>query len=265
VAEYSVRQRSRALEPPSYTYVYAATRLSIGCSATVALPRRRPDLNFGTCALVGSGASLLGRGYGAAIDAHDVVVHVNNIPASHMHGDMGSRTDVLFSTPCNVGHEDETMEIEHFNDGEWICNTAGGCPFRAAVFRSPVAPNSCSDGERARIERAGSTSSIGLGVGSKAASDQARHFRREGTDYCCEEPSTGLHALVSLALTCRVVRLYGFRGSETFDGHFEGHDIEKEHALERAMIEVRLDRSDFIDQDMWERWRITARVEYGDS
>ena len=60
------------------------------------------------------------------------------------------------------------------------------------------------------------------------------------------KPTTGLHALVAVALLCSHVRLYGFAGTLTVDGHEEDgfHNIEAEHALlaELAAKGDRLDR-----------------------
>ena len=39
---------------------------------------------------------------GPQIDAHDVVVHVNNKPTREYQQDMGTRTDLLFTTLCAV-------------------------------------------------------------------------------------------------------------------------------------------------------------------
>ena len=59
---------------------------------------RAANLHYGSCAVVGSGAVLEGRGLGAEIDAHDVTVHVNHVPPDErMRADLGSRTDVLAS------------------------------------------------------------------------------------------------------------------------------------------------------------------------
>ena len=56
-------------------------------------PLWRPA-RLGTCAVVGSSASLLARRYGAEIDAHTVVVRVNTAPTKGFEELVGSRTDV---------------------------------------------------------------------------------------------------------------------------------------------------------------------------
>ena len=46
------------------------------------------------------------------------------------------------------------------------------------------------------------------------------------------EASTGLHAVVTFAPRCLGgVRLYGFSGNRTGDGHPIGHAIDSEHTL----------------------------------
>jgi hypothetical protein len=61
-------------------------------------------LTFGggaSCAIVGSGATLLGRGLGKTIDAHDFVIRVNRLPTAREHTrDVGARTSVWFGKMC---------------------------------------------------------------------------------------------------------------------------------------------------------------------
>ena len=58
-----------------------------------------------TCAVVGSSNVLSGAGHGAAIDAHDVVVRMNEAPTATFEEDVGARTDVRFvglARECNI-------------------------------------------------------------------------------------------------------------------------------------------------------------------
>lgn len=204
-----------------------------------------------TCAVVGSGAVLNGAGHGPAIDAHDVVVHINNLPHAHMRGDMGSRTDVFFGTLCAVFRGGTEIQ----DDGERTCEFASDCPFRAAIFRSEL-QDECEDG-RQKLERAAPASAIPLGVSSELASNFVTHLRREDTD-----PSTGFNAVITMALACASVSLFGFSGSGTVDDHFIGHNIEAEHALLRQLVNHTMPDDAFPNQEAADRWR-TAVVMYG--
>lgn len=63
------------------------------------------DARDKTCAVVGSSNVLSGAGHGAAIDAHDVVVRMNEAPTATFEEDVGARTDVRFvglARECNI-------------------------------------------------------------------------------------------------------------------------------------------------------------------
>ena len=50
------------------------------------------SMNFNSCAVVGSGPSLLNSGYGTDIDNHDAVFRINSAPTKGFHSDVGSFT-----------------------------------------------------------------------------------------------------------------------------------------------------------------------------
>ena len=50
------------------------------------------SMNFDSCAVVGSGPSLLNSGYGTDIDNHDAVFRINSAPTKGFHSDVGSFT-----------------------------------------------------------------------------------------------------------------------------------------------------------------------------
>lgn len=52
--------------------------------------------SLGSCAVVGSSPSLLGRGLGRVIDAHDTVIRFGNLPVQGFETDVGSRTTVAY-------------------------------------------------------------------------------------------------------------------------------------------------------------------------
>eukprot|EP00966_Prymnesium_polylepis_P045675 1057492-Prymnesium_polylepis.1 len=102
------------------------------------------------------------------------------------------------------------------------------------------------------VREAVAESYMALGFSRLEVSELVWHMRRPGTPYCCD-PSTGFHAVVTMALTCASVDLYGFSGTTTIDGHgvtdgppgYVGHGIEKEHELLHRMIDHSLPASDY--------------------
>ena len=103
----------------------------------MAIPLREPDdrkyreyLDGKSVVLVGPAASLLGRGQGEAIDAHDVVVRLNlasPVPDDRK-ADIGSRTDVLYHVLLDsrhaqfIGREHTAEEVRDWKrDGvQWL-------------------------------------------------------------------------------------------------------------------------------------------------
>ena len=114
------------------------------------------------------------------------------------------------------------------------------------IFRA-YQRDSCGGG-RARewIERANRDSTFALGYSRDPVSEAAHALRAQGTPYCCD-PSTGLHAVLTMGLACESVELFGFAGSTTIDDHPEGHAIEAEHALLRKLADKELPAENFND------------------
>lgn len=255
----------------------------------------RPDgINFGTCAIIGSGAMLRGRGLGPEIDANDVVVHVNNRPDPSDRHDMGSRTDILFTTPNAyeaVGdcwgaepfrpNSDCMFSIEYMHAGDEKCCSGLGeachydlCSVRGVLFKNVgQTENVCPTHQRADHERASFASQISLGVAASFIGDLAVYFRRAGSPYHGTpkhgtveqpgDPSTGLHAVITMAFACDSITLYGFRGDETIDGHhggYAGHAIAAEHVLLQDLADHAVAAEHFVDPAYYERW---ANVQLG--
>lgn len=63
-----------------------------------------------SCALVTSGSNILKTGWGGAIDAHDVVVRLNNAPSKKFEKDVGSRTDLRYTNGYYEGSRDSKLE-----------------------------------------------------------------------------------------------------------------------------------------------------------
>ena len=86
------------------------------------------------------------------------------------------------------------------------------------------------------------------------------HVCRDGTPYA-GKPTTGFHALVAMAFACQSVELYGFSGSETYNGHqvSPDHGLEAEHAAIAALINRTLSPADYPDEETavaWERTNV---------
>ena len=213
-----------------------------------------PSLRFGSCAVVGSGAALAGTFLGSQIDSHDVVVHVNNIPEHNMRPHTGSRTDVLFSTLCHDRIQAANRLSIKFGPSNW-CDTHGTCPFTAAIFRPGVFDSPCRG--NTIIDSTGG-SRVNVGMSACSMSELVHYVRRKGTPYA-GKPTTGFHAVATMAFVCEQVDLYGFSGSATVDGHriSEDHQIEREHAVLRTLIEHALPMTEFPSEETYFAWART--------
>ena len=87
----------------------------------------RHELSWGSCAVVGSSASLLGAGQGHEIDRAHTVIRINQAPLAGFETDVGSRTSVRIwgTNPSvraitaldNVGRADSRSEVQTVETG----------------------------------------------------------------------------------------------------------------------------------------------------
>jgi hypothetical protein len=225
-----------------------------------------------SCAVVGSGAALSGRGLGPEIDAHDVVVVVNNMPSKADHADMGSRMDVFFLTAVGIhsktGPTGERMVVSTGGRDPAvtpICHTSGeddDVPrcidrFKALIVRSILHDSPGQPQEHCMRDFA-NTSEVGLGWSGTMVTNLVHHLRRPGLP---DEgkPTTGFHAVVTMALLCSSVELYGFTGTDTYDGRTEGvvHNIEGEHRVLQRLLSKSIPQSEFPDETTFRAWETT--------
>ena len=68
-------------------------------------------MNFDSCAVVGSGSSLLNSGFGTDIDNHDAVFRINSAPTKGFHQDVGSFTTFRVSYGITCLHALMTDEV----------------------------------------------------------------------------------------------------------------------------------------------------------
>ena len=179
--------------------------------------------------------------WGVEIEANDVVIRVNRLPVDRSRERFfGSRSDIFFLDRCSVTDSGLIHYEPVGGGGTHTCNShdRGSCPFNAVVYRgnTQVWEASClgemqhDDGARA----AARSSHIPWGVESDIVTKAVLALRNyaPGKDLS-NKPTTGFHAVVLFSLACKSVRLYGFAGSSTVDGHkmSADHGIEKEHRL----------------------------------
>lgn len=149
--------------------------------------------------------------------------------------DLGQRTDVYVLDRC-YGPEGTFVDVEYVGGFHVHCDLRGACPFRAIVFRGNnqrwesgcVGQVQGNDGMRASAYDSRVAVGIEMDSTLNAVLD-LRAFEPPETN----KPTTGLHAVVMMAFACATVRLYGFAGSTTLDGHpmHVSHNIDAEHAL----------------------------------
>ena len=92
----------RACAEPSYHHAYAFFEGTKRKKLLASLPEEAPTQHMcSTCALVSNAGSLLGKGYGAAIDANECVWRMNRGPTIGFEADVGRRTtlDMVNSFP----------------------------------------------------------------------------------------------------------------------------------------------------------------------
>lgn len=97
-----------------------------------------------------------------------------------------------------------------------------------------------------------------MGMSACFVSELVHYVRRKGTPYA-GKPTTGFHAVATMAFVCEQVDLYGFSGDATMDGHriSEDHQIEREHAVLRTLIEHALPLTEFPSEETYFAWART--------
>jgi len=207
------------------------------------------SLQDSACAVVGGGHGLWNGHFGAEIDKADVVIRVNRLPPSqgNLAEDLGRRTDVYVLDRCS-GPEGNYVQVEYVGGYRVYCDLrdVAACPFSAILFRGNnqrwesgcVGEIQNNDGLRASAH----DSRVAVGMEMDITLNAVMDLRKfEPPDV--NKPTTGLHAVVMMAFACSTVRLYGFAGSATLDGHpmHVSHNIDAEHALLAILATVEVD------------------------
>ena len=163
------------------------------------------SLRFRSCAVVGSSPTLLGKGLGAEIDAHDAVLRFNNAPTCGWEADVGNRTTIRSIGVAYVGRWDgiqqhapvtliPTSSPRYFGAGRYqravklVTDRRAVCPTHRLIFV----------GETPR-----SSAEAALGA----------------------PPSSGFIGFLAAGAVCERVAVYGFGFSTATDKHHYYSDI----------------------------------------
>lgn len=232
---------------------------------------------------MGSGHGLLDAPRGEEINSHDVVVRVNRIfHPSLNYGDpnlstqyLGNRTDIYFLDRCGAGKEDDDEDEDGFRylllgGGEGQCHSypvhPRDCPFRALVYRGNTDRSNGDDcvGETNDIGPLADKarrSHIPIGI----QNDRSVDWVVDLIGYPATNPTTGFHAFLTLALSCKTLDLYGYNGTGSADGHIAqlgwgNHNIVKEHQIIGSIIQHTSFGDTSFPQSMEEAWSGFAPV-----
>ncbi|CAK0788273.1 unnamed protein product [Prorocentrum cordatum] len=124
--------------------------------------------SLGSCALVGSGGALKGRGIGGEINAHDTfvcasAVRVNRVPSEPYYSDLGSKTNVFYSNSATDTYPSGELGvwITKIREGNSIGEkmycpfqrnaSSGNCPFEHLVVARSTKYGSDRRGSRLAI------------------------------------------------------------------------------------------------------------------
>lgn len=225
-------------------------------------------LSESTCAIVGGGHGLVGGGFGEEIDEQDFVVRVNRLQKREpvLVGDLGRRQDIYLRDNCGPD-SDGKLGIQYVGGDGDLCHThagandPGACPFSAILLKGnngrwePGCSGETQEFDRIRNAATGSNIAWGMQTDDvlNAAFD-LRDFQPPGWN----KPSTGFHGVIMFALACRNVRLYGFAGTTTVDGHDEdvSHDIAAEHRLLDQLVSHTANLPPIL-RGAWQRTNVT--------
>lgn len=185
-----------------------------------------------------------GSQLGASIDAHDTVVRVNRIghdtPEEAV--DLGSRTDVLFSTLCNVKPEARLWvqlpgTWRDVSKAHMTCNlrTAEGCKFKTLALRGTTTNTTCG---RHLQRLRGPPLAVPVAVEEARLVHEATTMVRMAAGMHSVEPSTGFHAMLTMAMHCKRLTVYGFDGDSSYDGHCitPEHRLDIEHMIMQQLV-----------------------------
>ena len=117
------------------------------------------------------------------------------------------------------------------------------CPFGGIVYKgnTEVWEEDCSGEYRNDDDmESGASGSIKYyGVESRTSTNIVFGLRNFAGGNNGHKPTTGFHAVITFALACRSLRLYGFAGETSLDGHeiMASHGIQEEHDVLNQLLD----------------------------
>lgn len=197
------------------------------------------------CALIGSSASMTGKGRGSEIDAHDTVIRVNRLPTVDFFPDFGKRTTVLvgnrlmltqgvpvmgMSSPEGGGNATGTP-CASGACGLLDCRKGGSrCSFGALVFKREME-------DFDQLLQAWKEAPFPVAATAKEVRIAAKSMLKG------RNPSTGFVAFLAYFALCEELHVYGFDGSfATADGHVTNtvHTLDLEHFIMHLIVDGKL-------------------------
>jgi len=225
--------------------------------------------SLGSCALVGSGGLLRGKGMGGRINMHDTVIRVNRIPSEPYYSDLGSKTTIFYSNSA-------TDTYPSGKSGVWVTKIKPGskvgdkmwCQFQnpnaikgSCPFEQLIVARSTKYGSDRILEKR--NQSFGIPNYNQPPFSVSHPSLALETFYWNSAPmvgyytSGGLKAFFTIAPMCDSMTLYGFIGSGNIDNHVIDtvHNFDIEHEWYQRMAVGDANDADFstVGVETWLR------------
>lgn len=172
-----------------------------------------------------------------------MVIRVNRLPSSSYRAALGARTDIIFVDSCHP-ESDGGFDLIYAGGGTGRCGLSeGDCPFGGVVFKgnTQVWEAQCAGQLENNDDFVAAARDSVQYYGSETAQVTNGVFGLRGFQGGNDghKPTTGFHAVIAFGLACKSLRLYGFGGSISLDGHhiMASHGIDEEHALLASLLD----------------------------
>jgi hypothetical protein len=202
---------------------------------------------FGSCALVAPSPSIRGKGLGPEIDSADVVVRMNRLPYKDLYPDLGNRTDIYFVNNLFLkiwnGVFNPIQEAQYIGGTKVNCKLKPeDCHFSAIVFQ-PELTDVITAAQWNQVAQGWRGTPFVVG----RINDDLREALRCLASKVGNFASTGFATFLTLLPVCDTLRLYGFSGGETLDGHgiWGLHSLGREHLVMKSVGAGLMTKQDF--------------------
>jgi hypothetical protein len=207
---------------------------------------------LGSCALVAPSPSTKGKGFGPEIDSHDIVIRMNRLPEKANYPDLGNRTDVYFVNNEFIKYTSAGFHVDQvaqYIGGAWVdCKeTPAECRFSSIIYQSIntlfLPQMTKSQWEQVAEGWQGTNFFVGR---MSPEMDKAMHCIAGKMSHI-GYPTAGFAAFLTFLPLCDSMRLYGFSGSKTLDGHNEWifHRLANEHLVMQKIGAGQMTQQDF--------------------